>query len=409
METLKVDYKSNVSDLCEIGRKYDTDKSSQRNNVTNYRHCHPYTLFYEGLFRNKKNEPLKIAELGIGGSTLMLQEYFINSVIYGFDCNNDLISNFKNKYNNERITLSNLDVTNKESIIKALNDLNVTYDIIFEDTTHQFEDQIRVIENIYPYLKPGGILIIDSIFKSYNENDYINRLTPILDHFQDYYFIELHHVNRNSTGWNNDKLFVLVKGGGEPIFKNNNKITIVTPSYRINNLLEVKKSINFDYVDEWIIVYDGSKITENPNLFINENENDKIKEYVFNGEGISGNPQRNFALSKISNPNTLLYYLDDDNIIHPSLYRLLKIIDNRKMYTFNQCNACHKDSLLKGNNVVIRGIDTAMVIIPYNLCSDIRWRHDLYIADGYYILECYEKNKNNHTFVDNILCYYNKL
>ena len=40
----------------------------------------------------------------------------------------------------------------------------------------------------------------------------------------------------------------------------NNKLTIITPSYRINNLIEIKKSLNFEYIDEWIIVYDGNKI-----------------------------------------------------------------------------------------------------------------------------------------------------
>jgi hypothetical protein len=49
--------------------------------------------------------------------------------------------------------------------------------------------------------------------------------------------------------------------------------------------------------------------------------NNKIKEYVCKGEGISGNPQRNYALTKITNPNTVLYYLDDDNILHPNLYK----------------------------------------------------------------------------------------
>ena len=38
------------------------------------------------------------------------------------------------------------------------------------------------------------------------------------------------------------------------------KITIITPSYRINNLYKIKESINFEYVHEWIIVYDGSKL-----------------------------------------------------------------------------------------------------------------------------------------------------
>lgn len=329
-----------------------------------------------------------------GMNTLKMQK------IYGFDYDDNLINNFKKKFNNQQITLANINVTNKESIVNTFRNLNVLYDIIIEDTTHQFEDQIRVIENTYLYLKPGGMLIIEDIFKSYNETDYIDRLTPILQHFQDYYFVELDHNNKNSTGWDNDKLFVLIKGGDEKIFKNTNKLTIITPSYRVNNLLEIKESINFEYIEEWIIVYDGSKITDNPNIFENNN---KIKEYVFKGEGISGNPQRNYALTKITNPDTLIYYLDDDNMFHPDIYKLLNIIDNDKMYTFNQYNQ------LKGNNINIGAIDTAMVIIPYKICKNEKWILDKYEADGYYIVECYNKNKNIHIFIDNDLCYYNKI
>jgi predicted O-methyltransferase YrrM len=398
MDTLKINYNFNSSLLCEIGKKFDTDKSSQRSNVTNSRHCHPYTLFYDGLFRNKKNDNLTIAELGIleGSSLRMWQEYFPTATIHGFEYNNDFICRFKSLYNNDRITLSHINVTNCESIKSAFSAANKLYDLIIEDTTHQFEDQIRVIENTYQYLKPGGILIIEDIFKRYNENDYIERLRPILHNFQDYYFVELDHVNKNSTGWDNDKLFILVKSG-EPIFKNNNKITIITPSYRLNNLPNLRNSINFDYVEQWIIVYDGSKIIDNPKLF----DHAKIKEYVHKGEGISGNPQRNYGLDMITNKDTFIYYLDDDNIIHPNLYRLLNIID-KNIYTFNS-------NKHNGNNVSVYNIDTAMCILYYNLCSDIRWRLDKYEADGIYISDCYEKNKDKHIYVDNFLSYYNKL
>ena len=209
-------------------------------------------------------------------------------------------------------------------------------------------------------------------------------------------------MNKNSTGWNNDKLLVLVKGGATPIFENENKITIITPSYRVGKLRKIKNSINFKYVDEWIIVYDGSKVKENPKLF----KYDKIKEYVYkdtSGIGISGNPQRNYALSKVSNPNTLLYYLDDDNIIHPNLFDLMKIIDNNKIYTFNQFNR------IKGNCVAFQKIDTAMVIIPYKLFRNEKWILDVYEADGYYITECYNKDTSIHVYVNNDLCYYNRL
>jgi len=220
MESLKINYGTASSELCEIGKKYDTDKSSQRTNITHYRHCHPYTLFYDSLFKNKRHESLNIAELGIlyGGSLLMWKEYFTNATIYGFEYNDKLIDKFKKNCDNDQITLSKIDVKNKDSIITAFSMLNKVYDIIIEDTTHKFEDQIHVIENVYSYLKPGGILIIEDIFISTDEKDYITALQPILYHFQHYYFVEVDHANKYSAKWNNDKLFILVKSGAEPIF-----------------------------------------------------------------------------------------------------------------------------------------------------------------------------------------------
>lgn len=399
--SFNIDYKSLVCELCYIGSKYDTDKSSLRKNVTNERHCHPYTLFYNALFRNQKNNNLNIAEIGIlnGSSLLMWREYFSNSKIYGFEYNNDLINSFRKKYNNNNIILSNINVKDKNNIKNAFNNLNKKYDIIIDDSTHEFEDQINVIQNTYEYLNDGGILIIEDIFKKYNEKDYIDRLADVLCNFQEYYFVSLDHNNKNSFGWNNDKLFILVKNGTK-IFNNTKKMTVITPSYRLDNLLKIKENMNFDYIDEWIIVYDGSKINKIPNLFLNET---KIKEYICNDKGISGNPQRNFALNKITNEDTYLYYLDDDNLIHPDLYKLLNIVGNQKICTFNQKNR------INGDKIEIGSIDTAMVLIDFKLCKNIRWIIDKYEADFFYIKSCYLKNKFNWIYVNNELCYYNNI
>ena len=188
------------------------------------------------------------------------------------------------------------------------------------------------------------------------------------------------------------------------------KMTIITPSYRTVNLHKLKESINFDYVDQWIIVYDGSKIKENPTLFNHE----KIDEYVFQGDGRSGNPQRNYALTKIKNEDTYLYYLDDDNLIHSNLYYLLLNCDGVHLYTFNQYNthnpmSPYTNNTMFGNDVRVGGIDTAMFLCHFSLIKGIRWVFDKHEADGIYISECYQKNKDKHVYVNAIMCNYNIL
>jgi hypothetical protein len=175
------------------------------------------------------------------------------------------------------------------------------------------------------------------------------------------------------------------------------KIKIITPSYRIDDVKK-NQSINFEYIYEWIIVYDENKKESKPFVF---EENEKIKEYIFQCDCIEGIGQRNYGLTKITNLDTLLYYLDADNIIHPDLYNLLDFIDNNTIYSFDQYNR------IKGNNINVGYIDTAMAIIPFNLYKNIKWKLDVYEADGYHIKECYDNNEDKHLYIDQDLYYYN--
>jgi glycosyltransferase involved in cell wall biosynthesis len=190
------------------------------------------------------------------------------------------------------------------------------------------------------------------------------------------------------------------------------RVVLITPSIRPNNLIKIRDSIKFEYINKWIIVYDGSKIAENPKLFANDCFSDKIEEHVYKGDGGSGNPQRNYALDLIKDMDTYLYYLDDDNVIHPELYALLSTLEDNKMYTFDQQrpdNIFPYKTLLKGDNVALYNIDTAMMLIDYNLCRNIRWDAHKYNADGLYITECYEKNKNNWVYINKTMAFYNPL
>ena len=342
-----------------------------------------YSFVYNSIFQTHKDKILNIGVLTKENYDKLLTNFFINSNIHNINDEENIIEQTK--------------VIDKQKIIeqeKRIDEFNynkdINYDILIYDKEHNFNKQISFIKKLIEYVKECGMIIIQNIDLNENQDKYIYNLTDNLSKFRDYYFLEI----------NNHKMFILVKKGDNLIFTPSKKITIITPSYRTTNIHKLYKSIDFDYIDEWIIVYDGNKITKNPNLFEN---NKNIKEYLYKGNGISGNPQRNFALNMIKNKDTYIYYLDDDNIIHPDLYRLLNIIHDEMFYTFNQYYK------LKGNNPTVYNIDTAMFLIHYNLCKDIKWIPDKYEADGYYIQECYNKNKDKHIFVNNDLCYYNKI
>ncbi len=403
-----IDYKSDVSPLCMIGRKYDTDKSSQRDNVTHSRHCHPYTLFYHSLFQSQRKETMEIAELGIlnGASLLMWREYFPNAAIDGFDYDLGLLHKFREGYDQTRIALHHINVKQPGNVSDTFRILgNKRYELIIEDTTHEFDDQIRVVDEVWPYLKEGGILIIEDIFKRYNEADYATQLAPIMEKYNAMdtvmYFVTLDHVNRVSTGWDNDKLLIIQKGGAKPFWANNHKMTIITPSCRPENLMKVYASLDFNYVERWVIVYDGGKVPTNPHQFANI---PKIEEHVHEGSGLAGNAQRNYALRLLGDyPDTLLYFLDDDNIVHPELYWLLRVSQRGRMYTFDRENG------LDGDHVELNKIDTAMVLMDAELCKGMEWDIHKYNADGFFITGVYAQHREKHVYVNNGLCYYNKL
>ena len=204
------------------------------------------------------------------------------------------------------------------------------------------------------------------------------------------------------------------------------KVTIIIPCIRVEIIDIIVKHIDFSVIKECIVVYDGKVIKENPNRFANDVFYRQIREVVhYDPESISGNSQRNYGLSMISEP-TSVYFLDDDNIIHPELYTLLPFIKRGSIYTFNQKRP-HTifpyKSVLKGNYISRYHIDTAMFIVDSAIIKDkgIQWKKNAYNADGIFIEDCYralvnEVSQNGENtmddrwiFIDKIMANYNAM
>jgi hypothetical protein len=207
---LIIDSTYSETELCDLGAFYGTDKSPYNTDVN--LHKHSYTAIYDFLFASWKYIPLTLAEIGIlkNKSMSCWRQYFPKAYLCGFEFFESEIQNAKlDKLSDTEYHF--MDIKSEHSINKSLKDAMRMYDIVIEDSTHVFEDQIRFINCIHKYMYPGAVLVVEDIFKNADENLYIKELSHLSDEFHSVTFIEANHVNNFSPGWDNDKLLVLFK------------------------------------------------------------------------------------------------------------------------------------------------------------------------------------------------------
>ncbi len=207
INSITIDSTNSVTDLCLLGVKYPTDKSPY--NTEGNLHKHAYTAIYNLLFSNLRYKDIKLGELGIldNNSMLSWREFFPNAKLYGFEWFDERLDKAIN--DNIDCTYIKMNVKDVNSISEGLSVAGSKFDILIEDSTHLFEDQIKFVNEAYKHLNPGGILIIEDIFINANEEDYFKAIN--LEHFCSATFIFANHNLKNSLGWNNDKLLVLHK------------------------------------------------------------------------------------------------------------------------------------------------------------------------------------------------------
>lgn len=206
--TLVIDSTNCLTDLCKIGKVFGTDKSPY-NEVG---HRHPYTPVYNMLFAQHKNKLIKFCEIGVAGgaSVALWNVFFKNALFYFFDRDQNFLDHAKQYVNPNSNFFELVDVRDVSGMIQkfsAINDL----DILLDDSSHNIDDQRNIIHAVLPYIKSGGMIIIEDIDRSVSNEEYYAIIKDIENEFSFITFIMTEHVNRYSPGYNNDKLLVLVK------------------------------------------------------------------------------------------------------------------------------------------------------------------------------------------------------
>lgn len=199
---------TSTTPMCRLGEKHNTDKSPLAPNE--FRHS--YTILYDFLFGKLKYEKIKIAEVGIWNNAGIqcFREYFPNAEIYGFDQEHYLLEQAKS-HNLPNTHYFYMNANDASSVHESFNKVGGNFDIIIDDASHQFEHQINIILNSVPYLKPGGVLIIEDVYKSIDESLFVEQLVSIEKYFNTITFIETEHALQYTGHWDNDKLLVMYR------------------------------------------------------------------------------------------------------------------------------------------------------------------------------------------------------
>ena len=210
IQSMKIDTTNTKSKLCDLGAFLMNDKSPY--SIDGHRHAYTgiYTLFFARFVEN----PVVIVELGINNcsSMAMWYNYFKHpeSKIFGYDIDLNHIKHL-NSLGGENIKGLFMDVSKEDSIVHGLSQIGEKIDILIDDTSHIFEDQIKIIKKGLPFVKSGGLIIIEDIIRDRNEADYEEALKDVLFRFSFATFILPTHINEYCGNFNNSKLLVLIK------------------------------------------------------------------------------------------------------------------------------------------------------------------------------------------------------
>jgi hypothetical protein len=156
---------------------------------TDKEHTHMYcTGFYDKEFLKYKEKQIIITEIGVakGGSLVLWDEYFDNAFIIGID-NREQGAREKTKH------LSNVQVLYAHAYSEEFVVTLPMSDIIIEDGSHTFEDQVKSIQLYLKKLKPGGVFIIEDIAKM----EYCDEFKKYVPESMTYEVVDVRDISPN--------------------------------------------------------------------------------------------------------------------------------------------------------------------------------------------------------------------
>ncbi len=158
---------NNYKQLDSLALAAETDKSSI---------IHNYTQIYAQYFDKYKNKAIKFCEIGIlkGNSVKLWENYFPFAELHFIEIDSSNI-----QYQSQRSQYHFLDQTDKSALLLFAKNTGGDFDIIIDDGGHHMDQQIISFQSLFPYVKSGGMYIIEDLHTSY-WNDWGGNGTQLL-------------------------------------------------------------------------------------------------------------------------------------------------------------------------------------------------------------------------------------
>ena len=142
--------------LDAIGLRNRTDKASSQNN---------FLVFYAQFLDKIRHQPVRVLDIGVldGGSARTWRDYFHNGHIIGVD-----IDPSAGRHISDRLSIHIADQS-KEDDLKIITEKLGPFDLVVDDGSHVWEDQILTFKQLMPCISPGGFYIIEDLDTSYGK------------------------------------------------------------------------------------------------------------------------------------------------------------------------------------------------------------------------------------------------
>lgn len=158
--------------LDDLAIKHKADKCSS---------FHGFSLAYDRLLSPYRERFTSMLEIGVaqGQSLKMWCDYFPNAIIHGADIS--LASKVCESYS-PRIKFHLVDQGDAASL-KNLEPLG-PFDLVVDDGNHYWHEQILTFNTLFPFLKRGGLYIVEDTATSYDGKPYANWPISCVEFFK---------------------------------------------------------------------------------------------------------------------------------------------------------------------------------------------------------------------------------